>query len=120
MDDIIWATTKYKFILYVYDSQNDKRWLKGKENDWAFVYTNADIKRICNTIDTIDYVKAQQRKFSAHIVRKDNKSIVKKLFFNNNERRLPGAPQATLRSTVLTSEGYTERIFCKMAKERKF
>jgi hypothetical protein len=93
---------------------------KRKENDWAFVYTNADIKRICNTIDAIDYVKAQQRKFSAHIIRKDNNSIVKKLFFNNNERRIPGAPQATLRRTAIKNEGCTEMQFCKMAKERKF
>ena len=92
---------------------------KRKENEWGFVYTNDDIKRICDTVDVTEFVKKQQRKFAAHIIRKDNKSIVKKLFFNNNEARIPG-PQMTLRSIILKNECCAESKFCRIAMEGIF
>ena len=93
---------------------------KRKENDWAFVYSNADIKRICDTTDAIEFIRGQQLKYVAHIVRKDNNSVVKRLFFNSDVRRTVGAPQATLRSIVIKDHGYSERSLYKHAKERRF
>ena len=93
---------------------------KRKENDWAFVYSNADIKRICDTTDATEFIRGQQLKYVAHIVRKDNNSIIKRLFFNSDVRRIVGAPQATLRSIVIKDHGYSERSLYKHAKERRF
>ena len=93
---------------------------KRKENDWAFAYSNADIKRICDTSDATDFIRRQQLKYVAHIVRKDNKSILKRLFFNSDDRRIAGAPQATLKSIVLKDCGCSESRFYKQAMERRF
>ena len=93
---------------------------KRREGEWAFVYTNEDVKRICSTISITDFVRLQQRKFAGHIIRKENCSIVKRLYFNDNERRTPGLPSSTLRNNVVRNERCTEKQFCCMARERKF
>lgn len=93
---------------------------KRRDGEWAFVYTNEDVKRICSTIDITDFVRLQQRKFAAHIIRKENCSIVKRLYFNDNERRTRGLPSSTLRNNIIRNERCTEKQFCYMARERKF
>ena len=40
---------------------------KRKTGEWSFVYTNEDLKRICGTVDLIQFVKTQQRNYAAHI-----------------------------------------------------
>ena len=89
-----------------------------KTGEWSFVYTNEDLKRICGTVDLIQYVKMHQRYYAAHIIRKDNNSIAKRLFFNNDEARTRGR-QHTLKSIVLKNEEISENKLCRLALERK-
>ena len=76
---------------------------KRKTDSWSFVHTNNDLLRMSKTIALETFVHNQQRKYVAHIVRKDNRSIVKRLMFNNNRSVKPG-PQPTLLSSVIKNE----------------
>ena len=65
------------------------------------------------------FTNIQQRNYAAHIVRKENQSIVKKLMFENNQSKKQG-PQQNVLNRVLKSETCTAKIFFKNATERKF
>ena len=60
---------------------------KRKTGEWNFVYTNEDLIRICNTVNLTQFIKTQQRNYAAHVIRKDNNSIRKCLFLNNNKAK---------------------------------
>ena len=96
-----------------------KNGFKRKENQWSFVYTNDDIRRICNATDVSKFVMTQQRNYAAHIVRMDNSSIAKRLFFNNDQSRRQGRQQ-TLKMIVLKNEECSEIEFCEQAMRRNF
>ena len=76
---------------------------KRKTDSWSFVHTNNDLLRMYKTIALETFVHIKQRKYVAHIVRKDNRSIVKRLMFNNNRSVKPG-PQPILLSSVMKNE----------------
>ena len=91
---------------------------KRKTGEWSYVYTNEHLKRICGTVDLIQFVKTQQRNYAAHIIRKENTSITKRLFFNNDESKTRGR-QNTLKSIVLKNEEFTESKLYRLALGRK-
>ena len=90
-----------------------------KANQWSFVYTNEDVKRICHASDVLQFVKKQQRNYAAHIIRQDNSTIAKRLMFNNDAAKRQGR-QATLKRMVLTNEELNEEDFCRLAMRRRF
>jgi len=96
-----------------------KNGYKRKENQWSFVYTNDNIRRICQTSDVLTFVTNQQRNYAAHIIREDNSSIAKRLFFNNDKTRMQGR-QITLRTIVLKNEECSESEFFELAMRRNF
>ena len=96
-----------------------KNGFKRKENQWSFVYTNEDIKRICHASDVLKFVMSQQRNYAAHIIRMDNSSIAKRLFFNNDRSRRQGR-QLTLKTIVLKNEECNEIEFFERAMRRNF
>ena len=96
-----------------------KNGFKRKENQWSFVYTNDDIRRISHATDVSKFVMTQQRNYAAHIVRMDNSSIAKRLFFNNDRSRRQGRQQ-TLKTIVLKNEECNEIEFCERAMRRSF
>jgi len=65
------------------------------------------------------FTNIQQRNYAAHIVRKENQSIVKKLMFENNQSRKQG-PQQTVLNRVLKYKNCKAETFFKNATERKF
>ena len=87
-----------------------KNGYKRKDNQWSFVYTNDDIRRICHASDVSRFVMTQQRNYAAHIIREDNSSIAKRLFFNNDKSRMQGR-QTTLTSIVLKNDDCNENEF---------
>ena len=74
---------------------------------------------MAKTITLESFSNIQQRNYAAHIVRKENQSIVKKLMFENNQSRKQG-PQQTVLNRVLKSENFTAEMFLKNATELKF
>lgn len=91
---------------------------KRKPDSWSFVHTNDDLLRMSKTISLESFVHNQQRNYVAHIIRKDNCSIVKRLLFNNDCSLKPG-PQPTLLTSVTKTEGCTLEELINKAKERK-
>ena len=90
-----------------------------KTNQWNYVYTNEDVQRICHASDISHFVKSQQRNYAAHIIRKGNNSIAKRLMFNNDAAKMQGR-QSNLKKMVLQSEECSEKDFCRLAMNREF
>ena len=90
-----------------------------KPNSWSYVLTNEDLLRICQSDCINNYVSRQQRNFVAHMVRKEDKSLAKRLLFNNNESRKTG-PRMGLYLSVIANEKCCGDAFNEKAKERKF
>ena len=88
-------------------------------NSWSFVHRNEDLLRMAKTISLESYVNKQQRNYLAHIIRKENSSIIKKLLFEDNSSKKQG-PQPTLLSRVIKNENCSEDMFYQNAMERKF
>ena len=62
------------------------------------------------------FIARQQRQYLAHIVRREDDSILKMITFNNDEIRVPG-PYNTLGSSVLNRETINESEFYRRAKK---
>ena len=58
-----------------------------EKKDYRFVYTNADITGIIKTANLRDNVYAQYLRYTGHICRMPNTSLVKKMMFATPERR---------------------------------
>ena len=54
---------------------------KRKGDTWSFVFSNEDLIRMAKPTDLSSYIRKQQRNYAWHIIRKENSSIVKRLFF---------------------------------------
>ena len=100
-----------------------RRMIKGgyrrRENSWSYQLTNEDLLRISKTPPLKIYIRKQQLKYVAHIIRKENTSISKRLLFNDDISRKPG-PQTTVINNVLKSEGCTAAQLYKNAMERRY
>ena len=80
-----------------------RRMLKGgnarksrKDNNFAYKITNSKLYKICNSSELSEFIKDQQKKFAAHIIRQPNSSKVKQLTFNCDKYRKTGKPIPTL------------------------
>ena len=91
---------------------------KGKTNQWSFIYTNEDIKRLFQVPKVSKFVMIQQRNYATHI-RKDNSRIVKRLFFHSNKSHLQGR-KLMPRTMVMKNEECNENDLYQLAKGRKF
>ena len=89
-----------------------------KADTWRYEMKNDDLIRVSKTITLVTYVRRQQRNYLAHIVRRDDRSITKRLMFNCSSARKPG-PQITLLSSVIQNENCTVDDFIANAIERK-
>ena len=81
-----------------------------KVNSWAYVFTNEDLLEMAGTEDVHSFVGKQRLKFVTEIVQKDNKSIEKRVLFNNDDAIKRG-PKTNLMSMVLKSGQTLESIY---------
>ena len=96
---------------------------KRKTDSMAYILSNEDVLRICNTEMLETFVARQQKAFLAHIIRRDDNSLVKQLTFNNDDNKRRGR-FTTLCKTVLQREAQSnERMspneFYRSAISRK-
>ena len=92
---------------------------KKGDNEFGYVYSNSDVIRICKTEDISAFVQRQQKTYLAHLARKPNSSLTKRLLFNNDKYTKPGK-QYTLEDIVLGNEGCTADAFYRQALNRKY
>ena len=69
---------------------------KIQDNRMAFKFTNDAILQLCKTENIETFIARQQRNFLAHIVRRDDSSLMKQLMFNDLVRKW--GRSATLRA----------------------
>ena len=55
--------------------------------DWAFIYTNKQLKLITKTSDINQFCKIQHLKYVAHVTRLDNDSLQKQMLFSCEQRK---------------------------------
>ena len=75
-----------------------------KPDMWSYVLSNEDLMSIGKTEDIPTFVTRMQRNYAAHIIRKDNTSILKRAMFNDDDRRRTG-PTLTLLKKAIAHEG---------------
>ena len=73
-------------------------------------YINADILRITKTIDLLTFIKSQQLKYVINILKRSDKSITKRLLFNDDKTTKRGRPHMTLMTSVLAEYGSLEEM----------
>ena len=90
-----------------------------KADTWRYELTNDDLIRLSKTITMETYVRRQQRNYLAHIIRKTDTSITKRLLFNCSPARKPG-PQTTLLTSVIQNENCMIDAYIMNAIERNY
>ena len=82
---------------------------KRKDDSWAFVLPNVEMHRICGTENLENFINRQQRAYVAHVIRKDDKSITKRLTFNADASHRRGT-NTNLLKTVLVRTSLLLRL----------
>ena len=90
-----------------------------KPGTYHYVINNAEIVKRCGTENLIEFISRIQRNYIAHIIRKDNFSITKRVLFNSDKTIVPGKRINVLK-TVLENEKMTLELFNISALARKF
>ena len=79
-----------------------------REDQWNYLYTNNYLLKVSGASNLTSFVQQQQYGFVIRIIGKENKSIVKRLMFNDNTYHKQG-PNANLLNTVLKNERCTAK-----------
>ena len=88
------------------------------ETEWNFQLTNNELHNLCKTEDISAFVLRQQKKYLAHLARQPNRTLTKKLLFNDNKSCKPG-PQPTLEHMVHKAENSSSNDFYKKALNKE-
>ena len=87
------------------------------DDDFRFLYRNEGIHRICNTKDVSEFVKTQQCKYAAHLIRVSNDTMTKKLLFQDDKCTKRGRNTNTLFNQVLGNFAIEKQSFINKAKD---
>ena len=82
-----------------------------EEKDYRFVYTNADITGIIKTANLRDNVYAQYLRYTGHICRMPNTSLVKKMMFSTPERRYYRNPWLKISELLGVTVEQAKRVY---------
>ena len=88
-------------------------------DQWSFVLTNAAILRMCKSETVEEIIFRQQRKYMAHLIRRDDGSLPKKLLFNNNRNTRPGR-SIDWKLNIVSRAKCTENAFYSRSMDRKY
>lgn len=83
---------------------------KRKPDSFAFMKSNEELLVVCKTESIDKFIAKLQRRYLAHIIRREDDSLVKTLTFNDDPIHVPG-PYTTLRNSVMKREEIGEREF---------
>ena len=90
-----------------------------KEGSYSYEITNLDLLEKCKIESITTYIKRQQRNYVAHIIRKPDTSITKKLLFNDNQYTKQGQ-QKSLYKSVITNEQINPDVLHRKALSRQY
>ena len=85
---------------------------------WSFALSNDAILKLCGTEDIELFVRRQQRNYLAHVVRSDDKSLSKRITFDDHIRR-PGR-HISMETMVHNHEKLLRDTFNTLALNRVF
>ena len=92
---------------------------KREGDTYRYVYSNQRLQEIAKTEHPCSFINRQQRSFVAHIVRRDDKCILKKALFNADEVHIPGRTPS-LWKNVTGRENCGEIEFIRKAIAKDF
>ena len=87
--------------------------------DFGFKIKNDQLYRICTSEPISKYIKEQQIRYFADIVRKPNDSILKQLTFDEEKRQKKGRPLSSLKENVAKHLKKDIAQICKDALNRE-
>ena len=90
------------------------------ENSMKFHYNSVNLIKITKTEEISDFVKRQQRNYSAHLARTSNSRPTKQLMYNADKYRKRGQQNPELYKQVLQNMGLTSDEFLNRAANREF
>ena len=99
--------------------RNGMKHVNEQENDYRMVISNARLLEICGTKDVSLFIKNQQSKYIAHVVRMSFDRNVKRLTFNDDKYSRRGRPVKSLLESVVYYENVNVDGFCNLAVQRK-
>ncbi|XP_066919456.1 uncharacterized protein [Clytia hemisphaerica] len=99
--------------------RNGMKHVNEKENDFRMVISNARLLEICGTKDVSLFIKSQQSKYIAHVIRMCIDRNVKRLTFNDDKYTRKGRPVKSLLECVMVNENVSVDGFCNLALQRK-
>ena len=93
--------------------RNGFKQVDSDNNDFRLVITNDNLHDLCGTHDINIFIKNQQSKYSAHVIRMSNERSSKQLMFNDDVSRKRGRPLKTLLEQVISNKNLSIDEFCK-------
>ena len=90
--------------------------------NWAWKHTNESILTMCRAETLQQYIKKQNERWVAHVVRASNACLTKRLMFEDEKHTKVGYHHKTVYETVIKSEedqGRSAETFLRNCMERK-
>ena len=107
--------TCYKFMLWKMIRNGPKQ-----TKDYKYIITDKKLHSICKTTNVSDFIKLQQSKYLAHIIRKPDCATTKILTFEKSITKKRGRPSNTLSKNVCQHNNLDIKQFSKAAISREF
>ena len=89
-------------------------------SDYKHIINDKTLQSICKTTNILDFIRLQQTKYSAHIIRKPDLATTKQITFENSVRKKKGRPSDTLKDNVCEYHNLDIKQFSKEALDRQF
>ena len=95
-----------------------RRGFRRKEDSWSFVLSNTELHRICGTDPLDDFIHRQQKSYIAHVIRKGDDSLTKRITFNDDAAHRRGR-STNLMKAVISRDGRSAHAFYEDCLSKK-
>ena len=89
-------------------------------SDYKYLINDKTLQSICKTINILDFIRLQQTKYLAHIIKKPDLAATKQITFENYVRKKKGRPSNTLKDNVCEYHNLDIKQFSKEALDHQF
>ena len=91
---------------------------KRKKDEWGYKLTNQNLLDLAKTEAISAFIERQRKRYLAHVIRRPNTSMIKRVMFNADLSNVPGRHTTFLRS-ALGNENINIQQFGKLALSKK-
>lgn len=88
------------------------------DQNYKFKITTEKLMSICKIEELSEYIKKQQQKYAAHLIRQPDHCPNKRLIYNNDKRKQRGRPITAFYNQAVKNSGLDEEEFMRHAKLR--